>query len=187
MAEHTPPTAEQTHETAAQSPPRRSLLAKIKLPAAVLAVVLVECGITYLWLPGVSEAEARAAVEATMAAEEQAAEDEEQKETAQIEADLGAFTVMAYQPVSNATMRIDFHLYAMIGQHENEEFLVLKEECQARLREQVTVIVRGANITDLTDPGLGLIKRQILEKINRILGKPLVQSVVFSDFSFIEQ
>jgi len=32
-----------------------------------------------------------------------------------------------------------------------------------------------------------LIKRRVLEKINRTLGKPLVQGVIVSDFSFIEQ
>jgi flagellar basal body-associated protein FliL len=159
-------------------------VARIKLPLLILAVVVVECGITYLWLPSTSEAEAKAAVEATMPTAEEPAEE---KETTQIETDLGAFTVMAYQPVSSATVRIDFHLYAMISQKDSEEFATRKEGCHARLREQVTVIVRAADIADLTDPGLGLIKRQVLEKINRILGKPLVQGVVFSDFSFIEQ
>jgi hypothetical protein len=49
------------------------------------------------------------------------------------------------------------------------------------------VIVRGAEITDLTDAGLGLMKRKILDRANRTLGKPLLQTVVVSDFSFIEQ
>jgi hypothetical protein len=43
----------------------------------------------------------------------------------------------------------------------------------------------------LSDFGLGLIERKIERKIpqkaNRTLGKPLLQSVIFSEFSFIEQ
>jgi flagellar FliL protein len=159
-------------------------LARIKIALLVLVVVLVECGVAYLWLPSVSEAEAKAAAEATMAETEQSAEEAEIKP---IEVDLGEFTVMAYQPASNSTLRIDFHLYGTISHEAHDEFLTLKEGNHARLREQVTVIVRSADIADLTDPGLGLIKRRILEKINRTLGKPLVQGVVISDFSFIEQ
>ena len=41
--------------------------------------------------------------------------------------------------------------------------------------------------SDLTEAGLGLIKRKILEKTNRALGKPLLQEAVFSKFSFIER
>jgi flagellar FliL protein len=61
------------------------------------------------------------------------------------------------------------------------------EENKHRFREQVLVTVRGAELTDLTDAGLGLMKRRILDKTNRILGKPLLRSVIFSDFAFIEQ
>ena len=49
------------------------------------------------------------------------------------------------------------------------------------------MIVRSAEITDLTDAGLGLIKRRILETTNKALGKPLLQGVMFSEFSFVEQ
>ena len=58
---------------------------------------------------------------------------------------------------------------------------------QHRIREQVIVTVRNSEIGDLTDPGLTLIKRKILEKTNRLLGKEYLQNVVFSDFSFVEQ
>ena len=56
-----------------------------------------------------------------------------------------------------------------------------------RIRENVIIIIRSAEVTDLTDAGLGLIKRRILETTNKTLGKPLLQEVVFSEFSFIEQ
>ena len=55
------------------------------------------------------------------------------------------------------------------------------------LKEQVTIAIRGMQATDFTDPGLGLIKRIILEKTNRALGEPLVREAVFSEFSFIER
>ena len=64
--------------------------------------------------------------------------------------------------------------------------LELFEENRHRFRESVIVIVRSSDLADLTDAGLGLIKRKVLEKTNRALGKPLLKDVVFSEFSLVE-
>ena len=56
-----------------------------------------------------------------------------------------------------------------------------------RFRDQVITTIRNSQIADLADPGLGLIKRQILAKTNALLGEPLVKEVVFSDFVVVEQ
>ena len=48
-------------------------------------------------------------------------------------------------------------------------------------------LIGSAHQFDLTDAGLGLIKRRILETTNKTLGKPLLKGVVFSEFSFVEQ
>jgi hypothetical protein len=105
----------------------------------------------------------------------------------QEEVDLGEFTVTGYQPVSNATLFISFHLYGTIRHKDGDEFASRLEDSKHRIRDNVIVIIRSAEITDLTDAGLGLIKRRILETTNKTLGKPLLQGVVFSEFSFIEQ
>jgi hypothetical protein len=84
-------------------------------------------------------------------------------------------------------MRINFHLIATVKAAEQEEFALLLEKCQHRLRDQVIFEVRNAEIGDLTDPGLALIKRKILGKSNDLLGKPLLSTIVFSDYAFVEQ
>ena len=101
--------------------------------------------------------------------------------------DLGEFNVTSYQPVSNTTLRIDFHLYGTITAEGQKEFMKQLEENLHRFRDQVIITVRSSEITDLTDAGLGLVKRKIMDKTNRMLGKPFLQSVIFSDFSFLEQ
>jgi flagellar FliL protein len=58
---------------------------------------------------------------------------------------------------------------------------------EKRLNEQVTIAIRGMQSADFTDPGLGLIKRIILEKVNRALGKTIVREAIFSEFSFVER
>jgi flagellar FliL protein len=47
--------------------------------------------------------------------------------------------------------------------------------------------MHGTEAPDLTNAGLGLIKRQILEKTNRALGQPLLKEVLFSKFNFVER
>jgi hypothetical protein len=100
---------------------------------------------------------------------------------------LGEFSVTSFQPASNSTLRIDFRLYGIVRQSDDKEFAKLMEENKHRFRDQVIVIMRSAGVGDLSDAGLGLIKRKILDRSNRIFGRPVLQSIVFSDFSFIEQ
>jgi flagellar basal body-associated protein FliL len=105
----------------------------------------------------------------------------------QCELDLGKFTVTAHQMASNSTVRIDFRLFGIVATEYKEELEGLLKANEHRFREQVLVIVRSAQGTDLAEAGLGLIKRQILERTNTLLGKPLVRSVIITDFSHIEQ
>ena len=61
------------------------------------------------------------------------------------------------------------------------------ESSNARIKEQITLTMHSAESADLTDAGLGLIKRQILEKTNRALGEPMLKEVLFSKFNFVER
>jgi flagellar FliL protein len=187
-----------TNEAPEAGPPaaagegRFSVLAKLKVLALVAVVVVLECLAAYLYLPSPAQtavlagvatpapADAKAKGASAKTAEEHAAPDE-------IEVDLGEFCVTAFQSVSNTTLRIDFHLFGTVKTEAQKDFLKLMEENKHRFREQVLVTVRGAEITDLTDAGLGLMKRKLLDRANHTLGKPVLQTVVISDFSFIEQ
>lgn len=103
------------------------------------------------------------------------------------EVDLGQYSLTAYQPSSDSTVLVDFHLYATVAPSNEETFNRAFEAHKHRFREQVIVIIRSSEASDFADPGLGLIKRLILEKSNNLLGKPFLRSIVFSEFTFIEQ
>jgi flagellar basal body-associated protein FliL len=165
------------------------MFTKLLIPLFIVGVVVVECGVA-IWLFPPAANPSAAAESALRALPEPAAPEEtesEKESVAQTEVDLGAFSVTSFQPSSNSTFRIDFHLYGITNTPEKAQFLALLEENQHRFRDQVIVTVRSAEIADLSDAGLGQLKRKILEKTNRILGKPLLRSVIFSDFLFIEQ
>jgi len=61
------------------------------------------------------------------------------------------------------------------------------ERVENRLRDKVIFEIRNSNLNDLTDPGLALIKRRILEKSNQLMSKPIIQSIIIPEFSFVEQ
>jgi hypothetical protein len=174
------------NDPAASKP--RGMRTKVKIAGIVLAIALIECVAAYLYIPSSSDATAAStAPKPTVEAPVLAPEEKTDKQTEPQEVKLGEFRVTAYQPLSNTTLRIDFMLYGTIMAKDSEEFTTLMESKERRFREQVIVTIRSADLNDLTDAGLGLIKRRILETTNKTLGKPLLQSVVFSDFSFIEQ
>ncbi len=192
MADDVAPTPEQNApEAAAASAGRGSLLSKLAVLAFVLGIVVVECLVAYLVIPSPTQTAAMAGVVPSQEVELDpllpAEKEGEGVAEEQVEVDLGEFDVVSFQPASNTTLRIDFHLYGTIHPDDQEKFDLAWGENTHRVRDQVIVTVRGCELTELTDAGLGLIKRKILEKINRTLGKPLLQSIIFSEFSFIEQ
>ena len=164
---------------------------KLKLLAFAATVVVAECLVAYLYIPTASGNPAVAGVSTEAEAAAQSPYDlEEQAQKAKVETveiDLGEFAVTSFQPISNTTLRIDFHLFGTIPAEKQEDLEKALQDNMHRIRDQVIVTVRSSDLTDLTDAGLGLIKRKILEKINRALGKPYLDAVIFSDFSFIEQ
>ncbi len=188
-------------EVAAPAVTKGSMLTRLCLLATILVVITTECLVAYLFIPNTSQTEVLAAAvvkEAPPAKEEHkehkqskghkaaGAEDAKHDSNDLVEVDLGEFTVTASQPTSNSTLRIAFHLYGGVSALQHGEFEAKMKENQHRYREQVLVTLRGASVNDLTDAGLGLLKRTILEKTNALLGKPLLKMVIFSEFSFYE-
>lgn len=65
--------------------------------------------------------------------------------------------------------------------------LALLAQNEQRSCEQVIVIIRIAEMTNLSVAKLGLIKRKIFETTGRFLGKPFLKGIIVSNFSFVEQ
>jgi flagellar FliL protein len=184
------------------------MLVRITVLLFVLAVIGAECLIASLCLPANSapvstpaagndhgpktvhaEKEKKGKKEKKGGHEKEppASEEDPTGSSEQVEVDLEQFSVTAHQRASNTTTRIEFHLFGVINASERQDFERLLKANQQRIREQVLVIVRSCEAADLADAGLGLIKKQILEKTNALLGKPLLRAVIISEFSYIEQ
>jgi flagellar FliL protein len=103
------------------------------------------------------------------------------------EVNLGSYHIVSFNPKTGTSLSIDFELFGAVLAAEEGDFSHLYTAHEKRISEQITIAVRGMEANDLTDPGLGLLKRIILEKTNRALGKPLVREAIVSQFSFMER
>jgi len=187
---------------------------KVKIAAIVGAIVLLQCVLAYLYLPGGGDSAAKSEAKKETAASHATDQDPGEGNGDTREVDLGKFSLTAFDPNSNTTLLIDFHLYGTVsvdhgekvekgakeeakggkggkagegGEEDSSTFGRLFKKNKNRFRDQVIVIIRNAQMADLADPGLGLIKRQVLAKTNSLLGEPLLKEVLFSEFAVVQQ
>ena len=204
------------HAAESQAPAGGSkLMSKLKVGIILAVIVIAQCVLAYMYLPS-GGGEATASETEHHEAHDDHGHSEHTK-VQEREVDLGQFSLSALNPSSNTTLLIDFHLYATVadeipehdGEHgeeaeagghggghgakddaepeDNSKFGKLMKTRRHRFRDQVIMIIRNAELSDLADPGLGLIKRQILAKTNALLGEPMIKEVIFSDFAVVEQ
>lgn len=182
-------------KTAAKGP---GLMTLIKAVAFVSVIVLLQIAAASMIIPSADETVAIAGELATANSAEteesdpdvDIATEEENPLLAtgeMVEVSLGSYHVLSSNLESGSRTNVDFDLFATVLADEESEFFDLFEVNEQRIREQILVTLRGSEVTDLTDPTLGLIKRRILEKTNRALGKPLLHEAIFSKFSFEER
>jgi flagellar FliL protein len=178
----------------AAAKPSRGLFRVVKAIAFVSVIVIVEVVVASMLTPSAQETEKiaheLAAAEKGESAEhhEEDAEDDAHGHSQDLrEVELGMYNVTRFNPATNTTLAIDFELFGTVLAEDRADFEHHFENSKARIREQVTMTLHGAQSSDLTDAGLGLIKRQILEKTNRALGEPLLKEVLFSKFNFVER
>jgi flagellar FliL protein len=192
MADH------ETPEPAADEAPKQKsgVMMLVKAVAIVSAVVLAQVSAAAFLIP--SAAETREIGKQLAGADhgKKSAEDEHAAGQghgggghgeATREVTLGVYHIVSYNPKTSASLSVDFELFGTVLAGEQQEFDHLYAAHEKRISEQITIAIRGLQAEDLADPGLGLIKRIILEKTNRALGKPLVREAIISQFSFIER
>lgn len=168
-----------------------SMLAKVNVLLILMALVGVQCLAAYWIIP--TPEEVAASLNAQLPAAGSANGGHGDEETAdigltdQVEVDLGEFRPASYQPATATQIRIEFTLWGTVNEEDEVEFLEIYEKNKHRFRDEVNTVARSAALNDLTAAELGLIRRKILEKSNRIFGKPYLKAIIFSEFILYEQ
>jgi hypothetical protein len=195
MSEETIETPDESAETPIKTR-GKGILALVKPVAIVAVIVIVEVVAASMLAPAAQETErlaqqfvAASEGRSTVAADEAHAEGGHGETDGHDlrEVELGIYNITRYNPKTSTTLAIDFELYGTVLATDAAAFQHAYENSQARVREQVMMSLHSATSNDLTDAGLGLLKRRILEKTNRALGQPLVREVLFSKFNFVER
>jgi flagellar FliL protein len=202
-----------TKDKPSEAPKKKSLSGKLKIGIVLAVVVAAQCVLAWLLLPSGTAAESnQPAPENKAQGPVHLDPTMDDPHAERREVDLGRFSITSIDPASNSTLLIDFHLYGAIvaepeehpaeeasehgqghgkkteeGPDDNSRFGKLLKKNKHRFRDQVIVVIRNAQMSDLSDPALGLIKRQILAKTNSLLGEPLLKEVIFSDFAVVQQ
>lgn len=99
---------------------------------------------------------------------------------------LGLFSVKIFDPLTHTMLRTDFGLEGVIVCEDEAEFQRFLRSSQQFFREQVMVAIRTSDAVDFADPSLQLVKRRIVARVNRALGRPFLKSVDLKSFTVYE-
>jgi len=99
---------------------------------------------------------------------------------------LGPFSVKIFDPLTHTMLRTDFSLEGVIACEDETEFERFLRSSQQFFREQVMVSMRTSDAVDFADPSLQLVKRRIVARVNRALGRPFLKSVELKNFTVYE-
>lgn len=167
------------------------LMGKIVGAGIIGVIVLAQAGLVYFLLPNpdVIANRVRDEVKKELDHGKEATPDVAATKTQgeQAEVELGTFTLAIHQPSSNTTLNMTCRVMGTIDKVEQPEYDKLLENNKNRLRERIIIEFRSAELDELTDPGLGLLKRRILEKSNQLLGKPLLKTIMFPEYNYYQQ
>ena len=184
-------------EAAKPAPPAAKsggLMGKLMIAGFMGGVVGVECLLAYLFIPSAEQVAAMAEqsmqkkLPASLKSETEGTEDSDDAKPA-VEVELGEYSITVTQPSSPTALRVDFQLVGTVKEADQASAQALLAKHIHRFRDMVLSEIRNLESTDLADPGLTLIKRRILDNSNKLIfgGKPVLKSIFFSQFSYIEQ
>lgn len=179
-------------ESEDSQPSGPGLMGLVKAVVIVCVLVVVEIVAASMLVPSAADTEelAREIARASRGDEflddaEDATSLNEGEETSEVE--LGSFNITRFDPENDTTLNVDFTVYGVVLATEQPTFVEAFDANVSRIQEQIVMTMHAAKSTDLTTAGLGLIKRQIREKTNRAVGKPLLREVVFTKINFVQR
>ena len=104
----------------------------------------------------------------------------------EMEVDLGTFGMTVPRSKEHPILLVSFHLHGTVAEPQQAEFHERYESFQNRVRQEVLLAVRHSSVDALADPSLTEFKKQLLVRINRVLGKASLSDLVLSDVAILE-
>lgn len=98
--------------------------------------------------------------------------------------ELGSFKINDLRPTRNETARLTFTLHLAFSKSLTEKQVAHLESWKHRLRDQVITAIRISAMKDFQEPDLGLLRRRILIRVNRLLKTKLAEEVLVTEYLF---
>jgi hypothetical protein len=98
--------------------------------------------------------------------------------------DLGEMEVKNAEPPGNNAREMSFHVHLAFSKETSPATIDALEHMEHRLREQVLVAIRTAELADFLDPELQRFRRRILFRVNRLLKDVQASDVFLANFTF---
>ena len=168
-------------------------MGKFFIVGIIVAVILIETGLALYLVPDSKQVTARFRedIKKELVAEFDGDEDllgrKGQEDEKLIEKELGEYDVTIHDSKSGTTYAVDCTVVCTINENDKSSFDKLYKDNQYRVREQIMIQFREANIEDLAEKQLGLIKKRISKNINELFDGKMLREVHLPEFNYYQQ
>lgn len=110
-----------------------------------------------------------------------------------VEIDLGQFSITVLiaddptrQPDFNSyqeSVALNYQLHCLVAKEQEQRVRKYLEDCKGELSDEIIRTCRHANLIDLADPELQLIRSQLRDYTEETIGRGTIKRFVFSDVS----
>lgn len=160
---------------------------QLKMLVLLVVVMAAEAAGFYLLIPPPAPAEKEGSTPSAMA-DEAAMVGQSRLESDTVEVPIGTFNCTNSRANPGAVNHVTFSLAAVVAADQAARLdRRVNKQHKARIRQAVIKVVRSANLEDLDDPNLSAIRRLIREEINKVLQQSMVNEIVISEFTRMEQ
>ena len=167
---------------------------KYLIVGIIAAVILIETGLAFYFIPDSKQVTAqfreeikKELVEEFGGSEDLLGERVNEEDVELIEKDLGAHEIIIRDSKSGAIYAVDCMVACTIKDADGTTFDKMYEANKYRVQEQIMIQFREANIDDLAEKQLGLIKKRISKKIDDLFGGKMIREVHLPEFSYYLQ
>ena len=169
-------------------------MGKFLIVGIIAAVILIETGLAFYLIPDSKTVTAqfrenikKELIDEFDGDEDLLGEKGNEEDVEIIEKDLGKYDITIHDSKSGTTYAVDCMVVCTIDKDDDKTFVEMYKDNQYRVREQIMIQFREANIEDLAEKQLGLIKKKISKNINNLFDGKMLREVHLPEFNYYQQ
>ena len=171
-------------------------MGKFLIVGIIAAVIVIETSLAFIFIPDSKQvtAQFRKEIRDELAEEYGGASakkllgDKGKEKEELLEKELGVYDITIHDSKSLTTYAVDCEVVCTISKNDAKAFDDLYENNKYRVREKIMIQFREANIEDLAEKQLGLIKKRISKNINDLFRDgEMIREVYLPVFNYYQQ